>query len=208
MGGYKITAIIKNIAGVSVRAETEEGERLEFLITEDSFRELGLEEGAILSEEEFSVLETEADFCRAAARAVKILSYSSHSKAALVRKLRGFGFDGEVAVRAADAVTEKGLLDELHQAEHLTDYYLRHKYWGKKRIAAELMSRGYGKDAIVGALSQVDEDRFAENLARLVAKKPVPEEKQARDKYVSALVRMGYTLPEILRAIKDDKDNG
>lgn len=203
---YKITAIIKNIAGVSVKIEPEEGDPIDFLITVSSFKELALSEGDTLTEEEFSALETEASFCRAAARAVKILSYSSHSKSALVRKLCQYGFERDVAVRAADLSIEKGQLDEKRQAEHLTDYYLRHKYWGKKRIAAELMSRGYGKDAIVDALSQVDEDRFAENLARLIARKAVPEDRHERDRYISALSRMGYSLPEILRAIKDESD--
>ncbi len=205
MHGYKITAIIKNIAGVSVRAEAvDDGGNLEFLITEESYKEFRFNEGDIVSDEDISALETEADFCRAAARTVKILSYSSHSKAALVRKLCQYGFDKDTAVRAADNAEEKGQLDEVRQAEHLTDYYLRHKYWGKKRIAAELMSRGYGKTAVIGAISQVDESRFEENLMRLVSRKPVPEDKHERDKYISALSRMGYSLPEILRAIKDE----
>lgn len=206
MCGYKITAIIKNIAGVSVKIEPDEGDKMDFLITESSFKELRFKEGDTLTEEELSVLKSEADFCRAAARAVKILSYSSHSKTALIRKLCQFGFERDIALRAADLSIEKGQLDEERQAEHLTDYYLRHKYWGKKRIAAELMSRGYGKDAIVGALSKVDEDRFAENLARLIARKAVPDDKRERDRYISALSRMGYSLPEILRAIKDESD--
>lgn len=204
MSKYSITAIIKSIAGVSVKTESDEGECAEYLITEESYSSLGLSEGDTLGEAEISALEGEAAFCRAEARTVKILSYSAHSKSALVRKLCGFDFDRDTAVRAAESAVKRGLIDEERQAEHLIDYYLRHKYWGKKRIAAELMSRGYGKDAITESLSQVDEDRYSENLTRLISKKPVPEDKGERDKYISALIRMGYSLPEILRAIKEE----
>jgi len=203
---YRITAIIKSFAGVSVKAEAIDGEEnLEYLITDDSFKEFSFEEGDEITEEDTALLETEANFCRAAARALKILSYSSHSKSALVRKLCQYGFDKETAVRAADDTEAKGNLDEMRQTEHLVDYYLRHKYWGKKRIAAELMSRGYCKNAIMGALSEVDEERFEHNLAYLVSKKPVPADRRERDKYISALSRMGYSLPEILRAIDNEQ---
>lgn len=202
MHGYKITAIIKNIAGVSIKVTSDENETLEFLISEKSFKELGFDEGDTVTEEDISVIEAEANFCRAAARSLKILSYSSHSKMALVRKLRQFGFDKDTAIRAAEEAEAAGHLNEIRQAEHLVDYYLRHKYWGKKRIAAELMSRGYGKVAITSAISGVDEERFAANLARLVASKDVPEDKHERDKYIAALSRMGYSLPEILKAIE------
>jgi SOS response regulatory protein OraA/RecX len=202
MRGYTITAIIKNIAGVSIKLKSDENETLDFLITEAGFKEFDFDEGDTVTEEDVAALEAEANFCRAAARCLKILSYSSHSKMALARKLCQFGFDKETAKRAAEDAEEKGHLNEKRQADHLVDYYLRHKYWGKKRIAAELMSRGYGKDAIMSAIESADEDRFANNLARLVASKAVPEEKSERDKYIAALSRMGYSLPEILKAIE------
>lgn len=202
----KITAIIKNIAGVSVKTESfEDGENkvCEYLISEESWRNFRFNEGDELSAEEEAALSIEAEFCRAAARALKILSYSSHSKTALVRKLCQYGFEKEIAVRAADDAEMRGDLNESRQAEHLTEYYLRHKYWGKKRIAAELMCKGYCKDAVMSAISGIDEERFAENLTRLVSKKPVPEDRYERDKYISALSRMGYSLPDILKAIKE-----
>jgi len=113
---YRITAIIKSFAGVSVKAEAIDGEEnLEYLITDDSFKEFSFEEGDEITEEDTALLETEANFCRAAARALKILSYSSHSKSALVRKLCQYGFDKETAVRAADDTEAKGNLDEMRQ---------------------------------------------------------------------------------------------
>lgn len=201
----KITAIIKNVAGVSVKTEIIEDKETrvcDYLISEERWKNFSFSEGDELSDEDAAALAAEADFCRAAARALKILSYSSHSKSALVRKLCQYGFDKETALRAASEMEDRGNLDECRQAEHLAEYYMRHKYWGKKRIAAELMSRGYCKDAVLSAIGGIDEDRFADNLDRLVARKPVPEDRHERDKYISALSRMGYSLPEILRAIE------
>ena len=202
MENYIITAIVKSPAGVSVRIERgDEGE--EYLISEKVFRGLSYTEGCEISCEEAESLRCEAEYLRAAARTLKILSYSSHSKSALVRKLCHYGFDREIAIRAADSAEEAGDLDEKRQAAQLCDYYIRHKYWGKKRIAAELMSRGYGKEAVLHAIASAEDERFARNLGRLVENKPVPEDKEGRDRYIASLARMGYSVQEILRAIDE-----
>lgn len=206
MEKYIITAIEKSPAGVSIRIERGD-ESEEYLISEKAFRGLSYAPGAEISPEEAEFLRGEAEFLRASARTLKILSYSSHSKAALVRKLCRYGFGRETAVRAADGAESDGVLDERRQAAHLCDYYIRHKYWGKKRIAAELMSRGYGKEAVLHALSTADAERFSRNLARLIENKPLPDDKAGRDRYIASLARMGYSVQEILRAI-DGMENG
>ena len=209
MSECRIIAVIKNAAGTSVKTEkTVDGERTvtEYLITDEAWKALKCDEGDILSEKEEDFLVGEADFCRAAARALKILSYSAHSKNFLVRKLVKFGFSEEVARRAADATEAKGFLSESRQAGQICDYCIRHKYWGKKRIAAELMSKGYSKETIIAAIGEIPEESFADNLRRLVERKPVPSDKGDRDKYISSLSRLGYSLTEILNAIKEAED--
>ena len=69
------------------------------------------------------------------------------------------------------------------------------------------MSRGYGKDAVLHALSTADAERFSLNLARLIENKPLPDDKAGRDRYIASLARMGYSVQEILRAI-DGVENG
>jgi len=209
MSECKIITVIKSAAGTSVKTEKiVDGERTvtEYLITDEGWKSLGRDEGDILTDSEEDFLVGEADFCRAAARALKILSYSAHSKNFLVRKLVKFGFSEEVSRRAADATEEKGYLSESRQAGQICDYCIRHKYWGKKRIAAELMSKGYAKDTIIAAIGEIPEESFGSNLRRLVERKPVPTDKGERDKYISSLSRMGYSLTEILHAIEDAEE--
>lgn len=205
MNKYTITSVLKSSAGVAVRAEwtdSAEPSVREFLMSEECWHSLPYSEGDILSEEEVDSLEEEAQFCRAYAQALRIFSYSAQSRATLIRKLCRYGFTKETAERAAEHAESQGVLDEERETAHLADYYIRHKYWGKKRIAAELMSKGYAKSAVFDAIGNIDDELFSENLARLLEKKPIPEDKAARDKYIAALCRMGYSLPEILRAIK------
>lgn len=205
MSECKIIAVIKNAAGTSVKTERcADGEVTvtEYLISDEGWKSFCHSEGDIITDADEGYLSDEADFCRASARALKILSYSAHSKSFLVRKLLKFGFSAEIAKRAAESTEEKGLLDEARQAEHICDYCIRHKYWGKKRIAAELMSKGYAKDTVLSAIGEIPEEMFAENLARLVERKPAPAGKEERDKYISSLSRMGYSIGEILSAIE------
>lgn len=201
MKKYIVTAVEKMPAGVSLQLECEDG-GTGYLISEETYRTLAYEEGRELTEEEAAFLESEAEYLRAVARTLKILSYSSNSKASLVRKLCHYGFERDVALRAAASAEADGTLDENRQASHLCDYYVRHKYWGKKRIAAELMCRGYEKEAVMFALSSVEEERFAHNLMLLVENKPVPEDAAKRDRYIAAIARMGYSVSEIIKAIE------
>ncbi len=205
MNNYIIKSVLKSSAGVAVKAEAQypaEVSVREFLMSEECWHSLPYNEGDIISEEEVDGLEEEAQFCRAYAQALRIFSYSAQSRATLIRKLCRYGFTKEISERAADHAESQGVLDEARETAHLADYYIRHKYWGKKRIAAELMSKGYAKSAVFDAIGNIDDEVFLDNLARLLEKKPVPEDKAARDKYIAALCRMGYSLPEILKAIK------
>ncbi len=208
MNIYKVTAIIKNAAGVSVRVDTLSSDSEDcvveknYLISSESLGTLGINEGCEIGDAELAALSEEAEYCRALARSLKILSYSSHSKAALVRKLCTYDFSREIAVRAANGIEASGELNEMKQASHLCDYFLAHKYWGKKRVAAELMSRGYGREVVMNVLNETPEERFIENLEKLVERRPVPEEKGERDKYLSALSRMGYSMSDIFKVIK------
>lgn len=205
MDTYIITSVIKCSAGVAIKAEAvaDDGQSVrEFLISDECLRSFPFNEGDEITSEDADMLEEEAQFCRAYASALRIFSRSAQSRFALIRKLCRQGFSKEIAERAADHAEAMGVLDEKKEASSRAEYYIRHKYWGKKRIAAELMSKGYTKSAVFSAIGNIDDEVFSNNLARLIEKKPVPEEKSARDKYIAALCRMGYSLPEILRAVK------
>lgn len=174
----------------------------EFLMSDVCWGALPYGEGDEITSEDADLLEEEAQFCRAYAAALRIFSHSAQSRSVLIRKLCHLNFSKEIAERVADQAEAAGILDEEREASHKADYYIRHKYWGKKRIAAELMSKGFKKTAVLSAVGSIDDEVFSENLSRLIQKKPIPKDKPARDKYITALCRMGYSLPEILKAVR------
>ncbi len=204
MDKYKITSVTDTPAGVLITVESDRlNDVREFLMSAECRSSLPYNEGDRIGDAELAEIEEEAAFCRAFAAGLRILSYSSHSKNALVRKLCQKGFPKDTAERAADYAADTGALDEEKEASSIADYAIRHKYWGKKRIAADLMQKGYSRSAVAAALEKINSDVYAENLARLLEKKPIPSDRAGRDKYIAALCRLGYSLQEILRAVKD-----
>jgi len=89
------------------------------------------------------------------------------------------------------------------QAAQCADYYIRHKYWGKKRIAMELISRGYGRKTVSEAIATISDALFEATIVKLVEKKyPEPAEDRAEhERRISAISRMGYSLSEIKKAM-------
>ncbi len=202
---HVVVQVVSGNAGVSVTVcpiGSEESET--YLVERKLVRSLGLAQGVGLTPDTVARLADEAELCRAEARTVRILSYSDHSVNALVRKLISYGFSEDIARRSAQSAVEKGYINEEEQAARCADYFLRHKYWGKKRIAMELISRGYGRSAVNDAIMSVDDSLFMATVEKLIEKKypEPPSGKAERDKMCSALSRMGYSLSEIFEAMK------
>ena len=203
---HAVTSVITTNAGVSVTVRTsgDESEKV-YLLKRNTVRELGLAEGMEIGEDLLGVLEDEAQLGRAEARMVRILSYSDHSVSLLVRKLVSYGFSKEIAERAAESAVRAGYIKEDEQARSSAEYFLRHKYWGKKRIAMELMSRGYAREAISGAIESLGDESFRVMLVKLIEKKfpDCPTERDEAEKMKSSLCRMGYSISEINSAMRE-----
>jgi SOS response regulatory protein OraA/RecX len=203
---HAVTAVVSTNAGVSVtvRSPGDETEKI-YLLKRKTVRELGIEEGSAIDEDLVGVLEDEAQLGRAEARMVRILSYSDHSVSMLVRKLIAYGFSREIAERAAQSAVDAGYIKEREQAKTSAEYFLRHKYWGKKRIAMELMSRGYMREAVSEAIESIGDDSFCNMLVKLIEKKfpECPTDRTEVEKMKSSLCRMGYSISEINYAMKE-----
>ena len=201
-----VAQIVQGAAGVTVTVVSaqDSGVTGTYLIKRSNLKALGLTEGAEITEETVSLLADEADLCRAEARTVRILSYSDHSELALMRKLASYGFPEHIAKRAAENAVESGLIREDEQAARCVDYFIRHKYWGKKRIAMELVSRGYRREAINAAIEETDPETFVGTAAKLIEKKypTFPATGEEKAKMISALSRMGYTISEVSAAMR------
>jgi len=205
---YTITALSESPAGISVTvcvAHDAAQENAQFLISRELWLWGRIKAGAVLSEEQFLDMEHNASFSRALARMKSILSYSGQSRTNLIARLRQYGFDDAICEETADYAVENGLVREEAQAEHAAEVYLHRKYWGKRRISAELAARGYGEDVIAAAIAAIPEEEFRRALRRIIEQKygRPPRDPGERQKMVLSLLRLGYSGSEIKDAIAE-----
>lgn len=204
MENYKIISVKKSRSGIRLTLESAEyGDTRDIVLSEKIWDSVPFGCGDTITAGEADELERLTLTARAFETAKAVLSYSGHSRRGLVRKLCDKGFSKDIAEDAADMAVSQGLLNEEREASHKASYYLRHKKWGKRRISAELSAKGYDKSAVQTALDSLDEDEFFENLVSLVESKPIPADRNGRQKYVASLCRLGYTTGEVISAIKE-----
>ena len=203
---YQIKDVYENRAGISavIVCIDEAAEEQTLLFKPSLWVEEALQVGDTFDEVRMEALCATALYCQALARAEGLLANSDYSRNRLVYRLLRFGFPKEVCERAADNMVEKGYIREKEQALRTARFYCKVKHWGKKRIAAELMGRGYGRDAVRHALNAVTEEEYFAALMKLVEQKyprPSADDKE-RQKRIAALMRMGYSYSEIERVFE------
>ena len=122
----------------------------------------------------------------------------------MIQKLKGYDFSEEICVCAADYAVDHGMVREDVQVEHAIDTYLHRKYWGRRRITAELSAKGYPREVIDNALAQIPEEDFMRALHVILVKKygEIPEDRAGRQKLMAAMMRLGYDSDEIREAMR------
>lgn len=203
---YKILSVDETKAGISVETECSDGgEVKKSLLSKEFWVSLGFSEGDVLSEAKYETFQQTVVTSRAVARAMGILASSDHSRGKLIHRLMKYGFDRDTASAAADYAVDHGYIKEGEQTLRIASFYAKTKHWGKKRIAAELIGRGYCKDAVVTAVESVSDEDYFSALMTLVERK-YPDKTEDSHEYqlrVAALSRMGYNMSEIRRAFAD-----
>ena len=203
---FRIENATRTPAGVSVVLSplADGAEDVALLLAEEFWKPLGYAAGTELPEDKVDELRELEELSRAVSRTLKILSGSDHSRVQLLRKLKLHGFEGEVADRAADYAERRGYINEDRQAERAAEYFVRHKYWGRKRIAAELLMRGYRKSAVVHAAETINETTYMTSLHIMMDRKyKLASTREEREHLYASLSRLGYSLSEIKLAEKD-----
>jgi len=204
---YQITDVYETRSGISAVLSCDEGDGTEktLLFKPSLWLEEKLQAGDILDEERMEQLCSTAQYCQAIARAEGLLANSDYSRTRLIHRLMRFGFDRSVCERAADYMIEKGYIRETDQTLRIARFYCKSKHWGKKRIAAELMGRGYCHDAVMNALNSLSDEEYFASLMQLVEKKystPCTDDKE-KQKRIAALSRLGFSFGEIQRAFEE-----
>lgn len=210
MSTYIVKSVAESPAGISAAVliycdGAAKAEEAQLLITRELWLWGKLKAECALSEETYREMEHNAALSRSLARMRSILSYSGQSRANLIARLRQYGFAEDICEETADYAEEHGLVREDAQAGHAAEVYLHRKYWGRRRIAAELAQRGYGEDVIREALDAIPEEEFRRALRQIIEKKygAPPSDPGERQKMVLSLLRLGYSGSEIKDALAD-----
>ena len=174
-----------------------------FLISDGAYTELSLSVG-VSSSFIYDTVEREAKIYAAYKKALYLLGFSSVSRLALYRKLVSKGYEAEFSTIALERLEANGLLCEADSALREGEKCLS-KLWGAERIRGHLKERGYSDDSINNvffAFEDMDVD-FDENCALLVEKKypRIPSDKKELQKIIASLMRYGYSLSQIKRAL-------
>lgn len=181
-------------------SEADKVDRREFLLLSSQYAELGVKKGAI-DEDEFDAVYRASELCAAVRRGMNILGYGACSKRELERKLASKGVEKSLAMGASEMLESMGYVNECEDAARFAERALL-KYWGARRITAELYSRGYSADAVSYAMDTLADFDFSELCAEYIDKKykSLPETPEGRKKLFASLLRMGYSTSEIKEA--------
>jgi regulatory protein len=183
-------------------SDGEHGEKKKFIIPSSLYVEMRLCRGEC-SREIFERIEREASIYAAYKRALYILGFGACSARMLCTKLVSKGFDKEIAQIAAARVAEQGFLCESISAQREAERCAA-KLWGPVRIRAHLGSRGYGKDAIDGAMFSLEDAGidYVESCQRLIESKykKLPSDRTELQKLIASVCRYGYSLSDVKSA--------
>ena len=204
---FNVTSVSAGgIGEIIVSFDVREGEKRSvsrFLISDDAYTKLSLTVGMsdMLT---YEAVEREAYIYGAYKRAIYLLSFSASSRRALYKKLVSKGFDPEYSRIALDRLSDNGLLCEYDSAIREAEKCAA-KLWGEERIRAALFEKGYSDESISTAFFALEDSGvdFDENCLSLIKKKysSLPTDKKELQKIISSLMRYGYSLSQIKRAI-------
>lgn len=201
---YKIDKIKQTAQGFVIYITSSLGTSFEMPVSHDQYDRFDLAVGDIIDDADFLKIREENLFDNARRHAFSILSYGENNKKMLITKLQKQGFSRELCEKIALYMEHRGYIDEKKQMGLLLDTYLKKKF-GRIKIVEELILKGYKRDEVSEflktALADVD---FAQNCAWIVEHKynPLPKERDALQKMMSALMRYGYNIGDIKAGIR------
>lgn len=174
----------------------------------DLFSELALptttDEPTKIDEETYKRAEYLMKMTDAVKKCVELLSYSQNTRRALYQKLVLRGFARDVSADAVEYVSAQGLIDEFSMAQSLVYDMASRRLYGRQRIKSELLSKGFPIDVCERAIDQCEED-FVELCRKMIEKLGgvgIFEDRTARAKAISSLMRHGFSFDEIKSAIR------
>jgi regulatory protein len=172
---------------------------------------LGIRVGDEYTEEQLTVLEQESQFGKVYARALEYCLMRPHSakevRDYLYRKTRDTptktgnikkGVSSEITGRVFDGLTEKNYINDENFARYWIENRSLNKGVSKRKLTAELRSKGVEQSIIEQFLSESDRND-EEELQKVIAKKrPKYPDNQ---KLMAYLARQGFSYDDIKSAL-------
>ncbi len=161
--------------------------------------------GDFLGAEKFEALEFAEECSGAAIKAVSFLAFGDNTAKKLSEKLRQKGFSREAAAEAVRFCVEKHYINEEDHLRRLMEQLCERKKYGLRRIRQEVYNKGFSEETVNAVFedcaAELDFDAAAtERVKKLGAEAfSTPEKKK---KQVSSLLRYGFSMDEINRALK------
>jgi len=211
----KITSISlqvrdKNRVNISVNG------KYRFSLDYTQIADLGVKVGKEYTEAELSELENESQFGKLYMRALEYSLMRPHSQHELsqylYRKTRDTltktgsikkGVSKELTERVFDRIIEKGYVNDEAFARYWIENRQLRKGISKRKLQAELASKGVNRSIVETLLSETD--RSDENeIQKIIEKKASRYDDE--QKLMSYLARQGFSYDDIKQAIEDSKN--
>lgn len=159
-------------------------------------RDLGLEVGRELAEDELRRMAFAAEVDGAYARALRYLRYRLRSRHEFEERLRRYGYEGDIVDAAVELLTSRGLVDDGAFAGAWVRDRVRLKPKGRRALRAELAAKGVAPETVEAALAEnVDEDEEALARRALAPRREAfraKGERKGRAAMTSFLARRGF----------------
>ena len=182
-----------------------------FLITSHDLDVIGVEEGALIGEEEYVSLCEARERLACIKKAFEHLSYGDLSMRQLRDKLRR-KYPPELSGQVAELFAERGYVDDARLAERYAETFYEFKNMGPGKIREQLYRRGISREDIENALAKYENENQYDRIRELLVNKYKVEllsDEKYRRKVYSGLVRAGYSggdVAEVLRNFESEND--
>lgn len=176
-----------------------------FRITIHDFEQLDIDEGALLSQEEFDSLQDAVERLSCIKKAFDFLSYGDLSEKQLRDKLCR-KYSKELSADVAALFVERGYVNDRNLAKRYAETFYEFKNMGLNRIRNELFRRGFSKDDIEDALSEYEHEDQYERIESFIKKKydiSKMSEIKYRQKVYSGALRAGFNGSDVGEVIRN-----
>ena len=137
-------------------------------------------------------------------KAITYLGRCEQCRFNLTNKLIQKGYEKKYIAMALDFLESKNLLSDRRFASAWLNSRKTNHYEGRTRLAAELASRGIGREVAAGALDEFFQENDEEELCRLALNKLICKNKNDKN-LIKSLADNGFSYKIIQKVLKEKK---